>query len=218
MTIIRTRVAAGDDSDRQENTRLAPVENGASTAQLIHLTHQESLEAHPGLFGSPHSSTTEAHLCYLKPGPVKAISTIPFPDLQVLAPEQSIRPGPGRGQKIFRQPVPSSPELDRQVRATDQDRRYFVIAYLPTPSSVIPPHHPPLSSAVFPSLLLFSTVPCRPTTSPVVLCSYLLSLRRGCPKSWGSPSCLITAVQGIQVLGRTTLYGPAARPDGAPDS
>jgi len=173
LTIIRRRVAAGDDSDRQENTRLAAVENGASTAQLIHLTHQESLEAHPGLFGSPHSSTTEAHLCYLKPGPVKVISTIPFPDLQVLAPEQSIRPGPGRGQKIFRQPVPSSPELDRKVRATDQDRRYFVIAYLPTPSSVIPPTIPrylPLFSRLCCCFPQCPVAPQPPRWSYVVIC------------------------------------------------
>jgi len=86
----------------------------------------------------------------------------------VFATGQSVRPGPGRGRTTFRRPVPSFPELARQIRAKDQDGRHCVV-----------PHRPPPSSAVFRCFLLFSAVPRRPRRSYVVTCRPLAEVVSG---------------------------------------
>ena len=109
-------------------------------------------------------------------------SMSPPPPWAVFATGQSVRPGPGRGRTTFRRPVRSFPELARQARAKDQDGRHSVVPHRPPPS-------PP---------------------SPAVLCSYLPSPGRSCPRSWGSSSLLMTAVLGIQGRGRTTFCRPVS--------
>jgi len=125
----------------------------------------------------------------------------------VFATGQSVRPGPGRVRTTFRRPVPSFPELARQVRAKDQDGRHCVVHHRPPSSSVVSCRPPP-SSDVFRCFPLFSAVPHRPPPSPAVLCSYLPSPGRSCLRSWGSSSLLMTAVLGIQGPGRTTFCRP----------
>ena len=112
---------------------------------------------------------------------------------------QSVRPGPGRGRTTLRRPVPSFPELARQVRTKDQDGRHCVV-----------PHGPPSSPVVLRCFPLFSAVPRHPPPSPAVLCSYLPSLGRSCLRSWGSSFLLMTAVLGIQGRGRTTFCRPVS--------
>jgi len=127
----------------------------------------------------------------------------------VFATGQSVLPGQGRGRTTFRRPVPSFPELARQVRAKDQDGRHCVVPRRPPPSPVVP-RRPPPSSAVFRCFPMFSDVFRRPPPSPAVLCSYLPSPGRSCLRSWGSSSLLMTAVLGIQGRGRTTFCRPVS--------
>ena len=61
---------------------LVTVDDEASTVRLIHFTLQEYLLAHPDLFCRVHSTMAETCLSYLNSRQVKALSTIPFPDLQ----------------------------------------------------------------------------------------------------------------------------------------
>ena len=66
----------------------------------------------------------------------------------VFATGQSVRPGPGRGWTTFRRPVPSFPELARQVRAKDQDGRHYLVPHHPLSSPVVP-RRLPMFSDVF---------------------------------------------------------------------
>ena len=61
---------------------LVVVDKKASVVRLIHLTLQEYLRAHPKLFGTTHSIMAETCLSYLNSHQVKALSTIPSPDLR----------------------------------------------------------------------------------------------------------------------------------------
>jgi len=61
---------------------LLAVDKEASAVRLIHFTLQEHLRAHPELFGTVHSTMAETCLSYLNSQQVKALSTIPCPDLQ----------------------------------------------------------------------------------------------------------------------------------------
>jgi len=61
---------------------LVAVEKEASTVRLIHFTVQEYLRAHPGLFGSAHSTMAETCLSYLNSHQVKALSVNPVSDLK----------------------------------------------------------------------------------------------------------------------------------------
>jgi len=127
----------------------------------------------------------------------------------VFATGQSVRPGRGRGRTTFRRPVPSFPELARQVRAKDQDGRHCVVPHRPPPSPVVP-RRLPMFSDVFRCFPPSPAVPHRPPPSPAVLCSYLPSPGRSCLRSWGSSSLLMTAVLGIQGRGRTTFCRPVS--------
>jgi len=61
---------------------LVVVDKEASTIRLIHFTLQEYLLAHPGLFGTAHSTIAETCLSYLNSQQVKALPTSPSPDHQ----------------------------------------------------------------------------------------------------------------------------------------
>jgi len=75
-------------------------------------------------------------------------------------------------------------------------------------SSPTVPHRPPPSSDVFRCFPLFSAVPCRPPSSPAVLCRHLPSHTRRCLTSWGSSSFLMTAVLEVQGRERTAFCRP----------
>jgi len=85
----------------------------------------------------------------------------------VFATGQSVRPEKGRGRTTFRRPVPSFPELARQVRTKDEDGRHCVVPHRPPPSPVVLCRPLP-SPAVFRCFPLFSAVPRRPPPSPAV--------------------------------------------------
>ena len=57
------------------------VDKKAPTVRLIHFTLQEYLRAHPKLFSTTHSMMAETCLSYLNSHQVKALSTMPSPDL-----------------------------------------------------------------------------------------------------------------------------------------
>jgi len=61
---------------------LVVVEKETSTVRLIHFTLQEYLRAHPGLFGTAHSTMAETCLSYLDSQQIIALSAIPFLDPQ----------------------------------------------------------------------------------------------------------------------------------------
>ena len=61
---------------------LVVVDKKASTARLTHITLQEYLRAHPGLFGTAHSMIAETCLSYPNSHQVKALSTISSPNLR----------------------------------------------------------------------------------------------------------------------------------------
>jgi len=61
---------------------LIVIDKEASTVRFIHYTLQEYLRAHPQLFNTAHSTIAESCLSYLNLQHVRALSTIPSPDLQ----------------------------------------------------------------------------------------------------------------------------------------
>jgi len=61
---------------------LVVMDKEACTIRLIHFTLHEYLRAHPGLFGTTHSTIAETCPSYLNLPQVKAFSTSPTPDLQ----------------------------------------------------------------------------------------------------------------------------------------
>ena len=61
---------------------LVVVNREASTIRLIHFTLQEYLRAHPGIFGTTHSTIAETCLSYLNSQQVKALSASPTPNFQ----------------------------------------------------------------------------------------------------------------------------------------
>jgi len=61
---------------------LVVVDKKSSTVRLIHFTLQEYLRAHLALFGITHSTIAETCLRYLNSQQVKALSTVPSPDLR----------------------------------------------------------------------------------------------------------------------------------------
>ena len=66
-----------------------------------------------------------------------------------------------------------------------------------------------MSSPTVPRRLpLFSAVPCRPPSSPAVLCRHLPSHARRCLTSWGSSSFLMTAVLEVQGREQTAFCRP----------
>jgi len=137
----------------------------------------------------------------------------------VFATGQSVRPGPGRVRTTFRRPVPSFPKLARQVRTKDQDGQHCVVqSFSELARQVrakdqdgrhcVVPRRPPPSSAVFRCFPMFSAVPCRPPSSPAVLCRHLPSHTGGCLTSWGSSSFVMTAVLEVHGRERTAFCRP----------
>ena len=102
------------------------------------------------------SDSRECHVSKARKWPIETEA--------VFATGQAGRPGPARGRRILSRP-PLSPTVPRHLLSSP-------VVFLPLLSSSVVLHHLPLSSVVFR----------RPLPSPAVLCSFLQSPGRSCPR------------------------------------